>query len=70
MRKEEYLKKYPNYCRNCNGYGGWETKTPDFQRKGCPECFEKELCPRCKENLSDFECNICGWKVGTQGMPQ
>ena len=71
MTKEEYFEKYPNYCKNCNGYGGRETRTPYFQRNGCPECFEKELCPRCKIKLSvSFECDTCGWKIGTDGVPK
>lgn len=70
MTKEEYFKKYPDYCTNCNGYGGWETKTPVFERNGCPECFEKQICPRCGNHVNDlFECETCEWKIGTDGVP-
>ena len=76
--REEYVKQWPNYCRRCNGWGGFgSTYDPspagvslgsgsmeDFDP--CPDCGEKNLCSRCGWGV-DFSnaietCPHCGAK--------
>ncbi|MHA2066250.1 MAG: hypothetical protein ACXABY_17900 [Candidatus Thorarchaeota archaeon] len=56
-----YIKQWPDYCKECNGWGG-QTSTYDPSPAGislspgymtdydpCGECVEKDICPRCAE---------------------
>ncbi|MEK6860492.1 MAG: hypothetical protein AABY07_00845 [Nanoarchaeota archaeon] len=57
--REEYLKRYPNYCRKCNGEGGESfsydpspagvSLSPGFmiEFEPCDTCTEKGICARC-----------------------
>jgi len=63
MDKNEYKKKYPNYCRDCKGWGMFKRMSPDIFIWDC-KCIENGHCPRCGElntlNKMD-ECSKCGW---------
>lgn len=62
-KTREYLEKYPNYCRNCSGIGGFHSSydpSPDGVSLGsgsiqdfdsCPECVENGKCPQCSTAL-------------------
>lgn len=78
----EYEKKYPNYCKACDGYGGEATKydpsppgvglSPGYMTDfcPCPECLEKDKCPQCGGNIyGEDVCPDCGWEFG-QGKPE
>jgi hypothetical protein len=68
LNRKEYIDKYPNYCKECNGYGGTKTYSPNFQMKGCQYCFEKFICPKCEGDLNDlYECANCNWTLDDEG---
>lgn len=60
---EEYVAKWPDYCNNCYGAGGFSHAgsywvPPDFE--SCTECIGKGKCPRCgAETFTDDETIIC-----------
>lgn len=60
MDRIEYLKMYPNFCKECHGRGGWSNSEGQF---GDCECLKQGLCPQCGEQtLSEMEeCSKCGW---------
>lgn len=68
--------KYPNYCRSCEGVGGFDipmhvyrdgsADPPDFD---ICSCVEEGRCPRCGADDLDTEdgptaCAACGWYWG------
>jgi len=66
----EYEKKWPNYCKKCNGWGGfWSQYDPspagialapgymlDFEP--CDQCIEEGICPRCGQTSSLIELDV------------
>ena len=53
---KEWEEKYPNYCRNCNGAGGFYFSgtrwiPPDFAE--CDECIGQGKCPLCGEKIGE-----------------
>ena len=87
--RQEYAAKWPKYCRKCEGWGGFSYSydpSPAGVSLGpgsmqdwdpCPECTEKELCPRCggpvpyDPDRPDKPCAACGYAgyEATPGMP-
>ena len=87
--RQEYAAKWPGYCKKCEGCGAFSTQydpSPAGVSLGpgsmmdcdpCPECAEKELCPRCggpmpyDDDQPDKPCASCGWNgyEETPGMP-
>lgn len=76
---------WPNHCKTCHGWGGfYSTYDPspsgvslgpgtmdDFDT--CPDCSDRDLCPRCGVSLPhDFvaSCKACGWTTDTPGRPE
>jgi hypothetical protein len=61
MDQIAYQKKYPNYCKECNGRGRWTNA--EGQVGDCDECLKQGLCPQCGEQaLSEMEeCTKCRW---------
>jgi hypothetical protein len=68
----EFQAEHPHYCQCCNARGftfgpgePWFGGT-DFDP--CPDCAEKNLCPRCRKSLGEnFDwdnpiCPHCGWR--------
>lgn len=54
MTGQEYLDKYPGYCRACDGWGSDVYDYSPAPGPGtipmtdpCPHCVEKGRCPRC-----------------------
>ena len=78
--KTEYERQWPNYCRNCRGWGyipaGYEYGAPILDP--CDECVDQGRCPRCNYQIyespcDDWEdgtvCPKCGWHDGvTEGI--
>lgn len=65
ISREEWLAKYPNHCKACEGaaahYGvRWGEETAD----PCG-CAEDGRCPRCGKQTLDEDgngpCEACGW---------
>lgn len=66
---QNFIAKYPNYCKTCGGTGYWYTYATYWEdADGGPcSCVEEGICPRCgektllvdKEGLSD--CLKCNW---------
>lgn len=68
QQREDYKKRYPNYCRACGGHG-YHAFTENGAPMGagywpmqmyepCPECIEVGLCPGCMQPVFseyDFE---------------
>lgn len=79
-----YAETWPNYCRQCGGWGGVVVRgdwvpygmsgafLPD-QDEPCSECQEDGRCPRCGVEMDveheDSACPGCGWKWGDEGGP-
>jgi len=76
MTRDEWKAKWPNYCRDCDGWGG----STFYESHGLPgpaerliepcECVMAETdgpqkCPRCGELSLDNDgsgpCNNCTW---------
>jgi len=81
---QNYVNKWPNYCRECSGWGGfYETgcSVPygstyvdlPGSTEPCPDCQEEGKCPRCMTDMDVSEeenaCPKCGWKWGDEGIP-
>lgn len=81
----EYHDSYPNHCRHCRGWGGFEyyfthpyPEPPDEGFDPCTECVEQGRCPRCGgsikpawDNEGEFTCTSCGYDSSeTSGEPQ
>lgn len=74
IRRSAFLRFYPDYCRTCSAYGiEWrEDYEGMLQDYDCPDCLEKDLCPRCKtltmvmkqDTLSiEYQtCSKCKWR--------
>ena len=57
--RAEYRQKWPNFCKNCSGWGGsYSTYDPSpagvslgsgfmYDYEPCGDCLEKGICPRC-----------------------
>lgn len=66
----EYQKRWPNYCRSCNGWGGTYSQydpspagvslSPGYilEFDTCPSCLEEGVCPRCGETSSLIELDV------------
>lgn len=63
MELNEYLVKYPNYCRKCKGWGMFTPHMAPFH--DCEECVENEICARCGTHPLDEmnHCSSCGWTM-------
>lgn len=61
---EEYVKRWPSYCRTCNGIGGHRSD-PARMPKECPDCYGRGVCGRCAAGMAEHEavCPSCGWEV-------
>jgi hypothetical protein len=74
--RKQWIKKWPNYCQKCGGWGGFEgyqsvpygmgsTSMPVFDT--CDECIERGKCPRCGKytfKQDDRElCRNCGFDI-------
>jgi hypothetical protein len=83
----EYQARWPNYCRKCNGWGSktvydsieaWGANCSMPSEEPCPDCLEKDLCPRCGvlmgldwENITYAACPHCGWsEEEADGCPE
>jgi hypothetical protein len=70
-----WIKKYPNYCRECDGTG-W---SKDWDELQCGYCIagDKPICPRCREDLFPIilplghsSCDSCGFdEANPEGLP-
>jgi hypothetical protein len=73
MNRSEYLKRYPNYCKSCEGWGGFKKLDRPPYLWHCNDCIKKGLCPRCGEASLNplFKCTLCGWDPddGDRGLP-
>jgi len=72
MDKNEYEKLYPNYCRECNGWGMFKQISPNVRIWDC-DCI-KQRCPRCGGvgTLDRMDqCSKCGWSRDetNRGLP-
>ena len=59
MKRDEYARRWPNYCRNCDGFGYFVDHfdpSPSGVALGagtiplmdpCSACMEYGVCPRC-----------------------
>lgn len=75
MDRAEYEIAYPNYCKECNGKGGFISFSPDVHFWECNKCIKQGLCPRCGEQaLNDIQkCSSCEWDrgdVNQHGLPE
>jgi hypothetical protein len=72
--RAEYSSKWPNYCRNCGGWGYNEWTEPHGERmsEDCGVCVCKDKCPRCFQTVGWFDdgvlcghenCTHCGFKL-------
>lgn len=61
---DEYVAKWPNYCRKCGGVGEvtWqENQAPlgsgmvwlEELSDSCPSCLMNGVCPRCRKQIPD-----------------
>lgn len=87
--QEVFIHQHPNHCPMCYGWGGTHS-TYDPSPAGvslgagvmhdfdpCPYCYEKGLCPHCREPFdegweewNEVQCGNCGWnEVHSDGMP-
>jgi hypothetical protein len=72
-----WVKRYPDYCRMCKGFGQHEC---DAYSLPCKDCVEKGLCARCgkpgltcenrgDESTGEGPCSFCGWDY-KDGRPE
>ena len=78
--KELFERVFPNYCRNCRGWGGfgyYYDPSPAgvslgsgsmYDWEPCGHCIENALCPLCGKDIVEGEmhwfCPSCGWIEG------
>lgn len=67
-QRAAWLAKWPNYCRKCEGDGGFCTPSNYYEPGDYApcECTEMGICPRCGQPDLDAEscdgpCANCGW---------
>ncbi len=73
-----YKKKWPGYCKECNGEGGQTEVSNDYWEpdswEACMECGEKGECPRCGGLVDEEElyegtlCPHCDWDIDNPDM--
>ena len=73
MDREEYVLKFPEYCKTCEGWGMVKGFSPIFTISEC-KCFKDRTCPRCgtPHALDDsIRCEACGWDMDDEdrGLP-
>jgi hypothetical protein len=81
-KHDEYVEKWPNYCRKCGGAGEvsrTENQSPigsglvwlETLYEFCEHCIGNAVCPRCGKQLPDEsgECAHCGWDYGAEACP-
>jgi hypothetical protein len=76
MKRDEYIQKYPQHCKTCEGWGMTQGFSPIFTITEC-ECLKDKTCPRCgtAHALDDsIQCEACGWDIededrGLQSTP-
>ena len=74
--RDEYIAKWPLYCKKCEGWGGRTIpatyeEPEDFDE--CSACLSKGHCPRCGKTLDDgaVDCVFCNWLLDTSfGLPE
>lgn len=50
LEEAAYQERWPNHCGRCDGWGGFPFHDSDTGYSGadpCPECLERNRCPRC-----------------------
>jgi hypothetical protein len=83
IERAAYIKENPNYCKNCEGWGGFAS-TYDPSPPGvslgsgsmqdwdaCPECTDAGICPRCGApyDIDLDTCLECDWTSMSPGLP-
>jgi hypothetical protein len=73
MEREEYIRKFPDHCTTCEGWGILRGYSPIFTISEC-ECFKERTCPRCGTPHAldeSVRCEVCGWNVDDEdrGLP-
>ena len=60
MERNEFINRFPNYHRDCDGWGVIRVRELGIG-KDCT-CIEQNQCPRCKGPVRDsYSCAACGW---------
>jgi hypothetical protein len=75
MDRADYERVYPNYCKACEGKGGFISYSPDVHFWECEKCVEQDICPRCGVQALDEmqKCSSCEWDrsdVEQRGLPE
>jgi len=78
-KKAKFISQWRGYCRTCSGLGGkYDMFDPSaagvslspgymIEFEPCPDCLEKDACPRCGERGLDIDpddrarCGHCSW---------
>jgi len=72
MDRDEYLRRFPGYCKTCQGWGVHRTSSPEFRMWECG-CVGANTCPRCgaQDGLVDLTCAKCQWDLDDKerGLP-
>ena len=65
---DEYATRFERYCKLCDATGCATIMTGDgFKDVLCPNCYEKDICPRCGTKSLDLDsndeiyCKNCNW---------
>lgn len=73
MEHGEYIRAFPSYCKQCQGWGIQKSFSPVVRIWEC-DCLNQRICPRCgaKDVIQDsLACALCGWHVEDKdrGLP-
>jgi len=71
--RDDYVRKYPDHCTTCEGWGVIKEFSPIFSITECA-CFKEKTCPRCGTPHaldSAVRCQACGWDIDDEdrGLP-
>lgn len=72
QKRSNWIAQWPCYCKACDGMGmkEWYDVETGYDGEPCPNCMEKDKCPRCGEMFLSSEdeevpCSHCGWNWGS-----
>jgi hypothetical protein len=73
MERGEYLKTFPSYCKQCQGWGIQRSFSPVVRIWEC-DCLNQSICPRCgaKDVIQDsLACRFAAgtWTTRDRGLP-
>ena len=73
MERDEYVLKFPEHCRTCEGWGIVKGFSPIFTISECV-CLKAGTCPRCGTARAvdqAVQCEACGWDIDDEerGLP-